>query len=264
MNYNRKFIRHYSKVAAPLTNLTGKDKPWVWGKKEEEAFQQLRQACLDQPVLKMFDPKKPKRIETDSSDLALGACLLQEHEGKWHPVIYLSRKLSPAEQNYDIHDKELLAIIVALEGWRVYIEGTPDVTIYTDHKNLLNFTTTKQLNRRQVRWSELLGQYKSKILYTLGKMNGRADALSRRSDHMDTKEVYNHSILKINNDGSLSANQKEFNATLRILRDREETYPVLTGGLEVPEDRIDETIKEYHDGPRYLRSSRWTKATLYD
>ncbi len=166
----------------------------------------------------------------------------------WHPVAYYSRKLSPAEQNYDIHDKELLAIVAALEAWRVYIEGAPGLTILTDHKNLLHFTTTKELNRRQVRWSEKLGQYKFKKLYTLGKENGRADALSRRSDHMETKESFNHSILKVNNDESLSTNKHELNATLRILRDKSEEFPIEKGKLQIPVNKIDECIKEHHDG----------------
>jgi hypothetical protein len=97
------------------------------------------------------------RIETDASDLALGATALQERDGKWHPVAYLSRKFTSVEENYDVHDKELLAIVVALEHWRIYAESCSDLTIFTDHKNLTTFTTTKTLNRRQVRWSEMLG-----------------------------------------------------------------------------------------------------------
>lgn len=93
--------------------------------------------------------------------------------------------MTPAEQNYDIHNKKLLAIVAALQHWRVYAEGAPGLIIYSDHKNLTTFTTTKQLNRRQVRWSELLGQYKFRIQYTPGRDNGRADALSRRPDYMD-------------------------------------------------------------------------------
>ena len=96
-------------------------------------------------------------METDASDLAIGACWMQEYDGRWHLIAYMSRKLSPAEQNYDIYDKELLVIVAALETWRVYAEGSSDLTILTDYKNLLHFTTIKQLNRRQVRWSELLG-----------------------------------------------------------------------------------------------------------
>ena len=99
----------------------------------------------------MFDTEKLSRIETDASDLAIGACLIQEHEGKWHPVVYILRKLSPAEQNYDIYNKELLAIVAALETWRVYAEELPDIIIFTNYKNLLYFTIIKQLNRRQVR-----------------------------------------------------------------------------------------------------------------
>ena len=90
-------------------------------------------------------------METDALDLAIGACWIQKHNSRWHPVAYISRKLSPAEQNYDIYNKELLAIVAALETWRVYAEGLPNLTIFTDYKNLLHFTIIKQLNRRQVR-----------------------------------------------------------------------------------------------------------------
>ena len=250
VNYNRKFIKHFSQIGAPLHNLTRKDKPYEWTEKCEQAFQKLKQACISEPVLRMFDPKKPIRIETDASDLAIGGCLTQEYDGKWHPIAYHSRKMSPAEQNYDIHDKELLTIVECLDQWRVYAEGAPGLNIYTDHKNLVSFTTTKVLNRRQVRWSELLGQYKFKISYTPGKDNGRADALSRRSDYMETKEVFNRSILKINNDGTLSANSKhELNTTLRILRDEEERFPIEKGKYLITNNRINECIRNYHDDP---------------
>ena len=99
----------------------------------------------------MFDLKKPLRMETDALDLAIGAYWMQEYNSRWHLVAYMLRKLSPAEQNYDIYNKELLAIVAALETWRVYAEGLPDLTIFTNYKNLLHFTITKQLNRRQVR-----------------------------------------------------------------------------------------------------------------
>ena len=96
-----------------------------------------------------FDPAKPNRIETDGSDLAIGACLLQpDSQKRWHPIAYYSRKLSPAEQNYDIADKELLAIVACLKEWHVYIEGAVETTVYTNYKNLLTFTTIKTLNRR--------------------------------------------------------------------------------------------------------------------
>lgn len=90
------------------------------------------------------------------------------------------RKLIQAELNYDIHDKELLAIVVAFKVWRVYLEGARrTVIVKTDHKNLMFFTTMKELTRRQARWAETLLQYNFKIVYYKGMENGQADALSR-------------------------------------------------------------------------------------
>ena len=91
----------------------------------------------------------------------------------------------PAEQNYDIPNKELLIIVTALQYWRIYMEGAPQMIVYTDHKNLISFTTIKILNRRQIRWSELLGQYKFKIQYISNKKNGRIDALNKKNNYMD-------------------------------------------------------------------------------
>ena len=86
--------------------------------------------------------------------------------------------MTQAEQNYDIHNKELLVVVNTLKHWRVYAESSSELTVLTDHKNLTMFTTTKKLNRQQVRWAELLGQHKFKILYTPGQDNRRADTLS--------------------------------------------------------------------------------------
>ncbi len=93
MNYNKKFIKDYFVSAIPLTNLTKKDTPWVWGFIEEKSFQNLKLECLKEPVLKMYDSRLPSRIEIDASNLAIDACFSQEHEGMWHLVAYLSRKL---------------------------------------------------------------------------------------------------------------------------------------------------------------------------
>jgi hypothetical protein len=165
----------------------------------------------------------------------------------WHLMIYYFRKLLLAKQNYDIHDKKLLAIIAALKTWRIYIEEASKLIILTNHKNLLHFITTKELNKRQMRWFEKLEQYKFKILYTLRKENGRTDALSRRSDHMNTKKSFNQSILKINNDESLSINKHKLNAILRILRDELEEFSIKKKKLQISINKIDECIKEHHD-----------------
>ena len=169
-----------------------------WGMDEELAFEELKTRFQQAPILAIFDPNKPIIVETDASDFAIGACLSQlGTDGKLHPIAFYSRKMSPAEENYDIHDKELLAIVAVFQEWRVYLEGPKHtVTVYTDHKNLTYFITTKQLNRRQVRWMELLSAYNFEIHYKKGAENGRADALSRRADYMHGKSAKPHTILR--------------------------------------------------------------------
>ena len=205
------------------------------------ALLKVRLQHFEPPTLVTFRSNEPLRMETDASDLALGACITQERDGQWHPIAYYSRKFSGPEERYDVHDKELLAIVSALEHWRVYAESCSELTIYTDHKNLVHFTTTKVLNRRQVRWSEMLGQYKFKILYTPGKDNGRADALSRRHDLAGSKTINESAILRINNDGSLGLSQQLNNL---MLVQQEQQVPTT-----VPKELEQEVISSYHNNP---------------
>jgi hypothetical protein len=204
-NYYRRFITGYSTIIGALTKLTKKDQPFVWGEDQKKAFQALKIAFAQQPVLKMYDREKPIVVETDASDYAIGACLSQpDDQGRLHPVAYYSRKMIPAEQNYDIHDKELLAIVKALKEWRVYLEGSKHpFTVITDHKNLEKFTTTKELTRRQVRWAQTLASYDFKITYRKGSENGRADALSRRSDYKDDGPRPGYQLLRVTENGDL-------------------------------------------------------------
>ena len=135
------------------------------------------------PVLVHYDPTRRIMIETDASKYVCAGILLQECEdGKWRPVAYRSKTMKPAECNYDVHDKELLAIVQALKEWRRYVAGSlHKIRILTDDKNLVPFMTTKELNERQIRWSETLSQYDIKLEYQPGKEGGKPDALTRRS-----------------------------------------------------------------------------------
>ena len=118
-NFYRRFIRDFSDHARPLFDLTHNDVQFHWGAVEQSVFDGLKQSVTSAPILVSPDNALPFHIEVDSSDFVTGAVLsqLSVEDDKWHPVAYLSKVLSPVEQNYEIHDKEMLAIIRALQEW---------------------------------------------------------------------------------------------------------------------------------------------------
>jgi len=133
------------------------------------------------PILASPQDSEPFHIKANSSDFASRAVLSQQlpREEKWHPVAFYSKSLSPVEQNYEIHDKEMLAIIYTLEEWRHFLEGAWHlVEIWTDHKNLEYFMTAKKLNRHQACWSLYLARFDFKLIHRPGCSMGKPDALS--------------------------------------------------------------------------------------
>ena len=183
-NFYRRFILGYSQVTLPLTALLRKDTPFVWSPEAQSAFDTLKSAFTTEPILQHFNGSLPTTIETDASDFAIGGVLFQLHpDGFNHPVSYISRTLNPAERNYDVSDKEMLAIVYACRQWRPLLLSldTPFVAI-TDHSSLTSFMSTKVLTRRQVRWSESLADFDFTITYRPGLENTQADILSRRDD----------------------------------------------------------------------------------
>jgi hypothetical protein len=217
-NFYRRFIQGYSNISKTLTDLIRKETTFTWINEHEAAFKELKTRFTTPPILQYFDPEKEITLETDASDRAIGAAISQpDDQGKLRPIAFHSRKLTGPELNYDIHDKELLAIVDAFQEWRVYLEGSKfPVTVITDHKNLITFTTTKKLNRRQVRWAETLASYNFKIYYRKGSQNTVADALSRRPDYTEkTPEEIQLAILRKHPDGHLEYNRaQEINTTI--------------------------------------------------
>jgi len=132
------------------------------------------------PILTHFDDTRPTKLETDACDFPLAAVLsLLSEDEKLHPVAFHTRKFSPAEINYDVHDKEMAAIVAAFKEWAYMLMSVDDqILVYTDHKNLEYFNTTKTLNRRQHRWAKFLQPFNLKIIYREGRLNEKADALS--------------------------------------------------------------------------------------
>ncbi len=180
-NFYRRFIKSFSKIVRPIIQLTKKEVAFEWSPACQMSFLLLKDAVTRAPVLKHFDRTKEAVLETDSSDYVNGGVLSQyDDDGVLHPVAYYSKNLTPAECNYHIYDKELLAIIRCLEHWRPELECTEvPVKIFTDHKGLMYFAEGRDLSRRQARYLDMLSEFNIKIIYKTGQQNAKADALTR-------------------------------------------------------------------------------------
>ncbi|GLB43833.1 putative retrotransposable element tf2 155 kda protein type 1-like [Lyophyllum shimeji] len=238
------------------------DVAWTWGSGQQDAFDSLKRAITSKPVLIFPDDDRPFRVEADSSDFATGAVLSQQspEDEKWHPVAFYSKSLNAVERNYEIHNKEMLAIIRALEEWRHFLEGARHkVEIYTDHKNLQYFLTAKKLNRRQARWSLYLANFDFVLHHRPGRSMGKPDALSRRPDHGDGS-ADNADIVLLKPEffavralqGLIAAGEED-----KILRD------IRRGNREgAQEDVVAKAaaaLKSARSGVRSVRSAEWSE-----
>ncbi|GJY47028.1 putative reverse transcriptase domain-containing protein [Tanacetum coccineum] len=199
--YYRRFIEGFSKIAKPMTKLTQKKVKFVWGDKQEAAFQLLKQKLCSAPILALPEGSEDFIAYCDASKKGLGAVLMQREK----VIAYASRQLKIHEKNYTTHDLELGAVVFALKIWRHYLYGTKCTvftdhkslqhilnqkelnmrqrrwcTVYTDHKSLQHILNKKELNTRQRHWLELRSNYDYEICYHPGKANVVTDALSRK------------------------------------------------------------------------------------
>ena len=181
-NYYRKHIPNFSQIAVPLTDLTKKSKPNViqWGDEQEAAFMKLKTMLISKPILQMPDWKRSFLVQVDASDMGLGAVLLQEHDGDLLPVAFASRKLLPREVAYSIVEKECLAVVWAIQKFKMYLYGR-EFKLQTDHQALVSMNRGKVANDRVTRWSLVLQQYRMRIESIKGSQNVIADYLSRLS-----------------------------------------------------------------------------------
>lgn len=206
-NFYRRFIAKFSTIASALTALTKKSlHKFVWTNETQSAFDRLKAEFVKQPVLAHFNPDLEIILETDASDYVAAGILSQVGiDGVLHPVAYFSTKHNPAECNYEIYDKELGAIVNAFELWRAELQGSRfPIQVVTDHKNLEYFMSTKNLSRRQARWSEYLSRFEFVIKYRPGSQGQKPDSLTRRSGDLpeegDERMQYQfQTVLKRNN-----------------------------------------------------------------
>ncbi|KAJ1589116.1 hypothetical protein NDA15_002508 [Ustilago hordei] len=189
------------KIRTPLTSLvkpTERFKKFELPEEAQQAFHQLIQAFTSAGVLQHFDYHLPTRLETDASDFAIAGVLKQEHEGRWHPVAFYSRKMSSAEKNYEIHDKELLAVVACLTQWRHMLAGLPSqLVILTDHEALKYFKSQRRITGRQARWAMILADFDFILQYRPGDKGGEPDALTRRADMQPAGEEQDHNVRQL-------------------------------------------------------------------
>ncbi|GMI66048.1 hypothetical protein HRI_000274100 [Hibiscus trionum] len=211
--YYRRFVDGFSKIAAPLTKLLQKDVKYEWTEARQQAFEKLKAALTQAPILIQPESGKEFVVYSDASYVGLGCVLMQE--GK--VVAYALRQLKVHERNYPTHDIELAAVVFALKIWRHYLYGEK-CTVYTDHKSLRYLMSQKELNLRQRRWLELLKDYDLTIEYHLGKANVVADALSRKVA-VELRAMF--ACLSVSRDGGLVAELQVKPSMVQLIKDKQ-------------------------------------------
>ncbi len=236
-NYYRKFINNYSRIAAPLTDALQKtsiSRPVIFTEVMQQAFHDLKQALINKPCLQLPDPNGEYEVTTDASEdeATVGAVLTQNG----HPIAYESKKLNPHQKNYPVHDKEMCAIMHALERWRPFLLGR-HFKVYTDHRSLVYLKTQSNLNQRQLRWMEKAADYDCEILYKPGKENVVADALSRI--HINALSTLPNTTIR---NAIIKAYQKEpFRSIFKEVGEKKGTYTRYTIEDKLLYYRTDET-----------------------
>jgi hypothetical protein len=183
-NYLHKYTRNYADVVRPLTQLLRNDSPWIWTDERNDSFICVKSSLQKAPILALPNHSKTFHVVCDASKFAIGCALMQfDDEGHERVISYQSRQLKPAEMNYPVHDKELLAMKYALVKFRVYLMGQDRFAIYTDHASLRTATKSPHLSQRMARWLSFFSEYNFVVHYKPGKNNILADALSRRPDY---------------------------------------------------------------------------------
>lgn len=178
VNYYRKFVPGFAKIALPLYALTKKGVNWEWTGHCDAAFNELKRALIAAECLYAPDFKRKFILQTDASTEGLGAVLTQEFDGVEHPVAYISRQLLPAESRYSASELEALAVVWAVKTFEHFLVDKP-FTVVTDHHALVWLPSKKSLNKRLTRWALFLSEFSFDVQYRKGKENANADGLSR-------------------------------------------------------------------------------------
>src|SRR5258705_7740786 len=190
VNFYQKFICDFSDIACPLYALTHKTQWWVWGSPEQEAFDALKKAITSAPILTFPSQSSRFHLECDASNFVTGAVLSQaQADGMHQPIAFMSKGFSDVEHNYQIHNKEMLAIMHTLDEWHHFLEGmTEKFETFMDHQNPTYFQDAQKLNHQQACWSLFLSCFNFSLCHQPGQLMGRPDTLSQRSNHPHRKD----------------------------------------------------------------------------
>ncbi|UYV78164.1 hypothetical protein LAZ67_16000346 [Cordylochernes scorpioides] len=260
-SYYRKFIKDFSKIADPLTNLIKKSVSFTWTERQEEAFQTLKTALLSPPILGHFNPNAPTYVHTDASNIGIGATLVQDIGGEEKVISYLSRTLSKAEQNYSTTEKECLAVVWSMSKLRPYLYGR-HFKIVTDHHALCWLKNLKDPTGRLARWALKIQEYDFDIIHKSGKKHLDADGLSRGplpetdwdedferlflNQITDEEDKFIESVKK-NLNGSRRSIAQNFKVEDGCLFKKNPNPEGRAWLLVVPEKKKREIMKEYHN-----------------
>nr|GEU73013.1 zinc finger, CCHC-type [Tanacetum cinerariifolium] len=166
MNYYRRFIMGYSAIASPLMGLLKKNKAWIWDEECQAAFESLKKAVMEEPVLRLPNVTMPFELHTDASNFAIRGILMQDG----HPIAFESRKLNETKRKYTVQEKEMTTVIHCLRIWRHYLLGSRFV-IKTNNISTSYFLTQNKLSPKQARWQDFLAEFDYQLEYKPGKAN---------------------------------------------------------------------------------------------
>jgi transposase InsO family protein len=259
----RRFVPQFSTIAGPLNKLTSNKKggpPFKWTPEADAAFHKLKECLVSAPVLSCPDYDKPFEVHTDASNYGVGAMLTQTIDGKEHPIAYMSKSLSAAERNYSITERETLAVIIALEHWRCYLENGKPFTVITDHSALTWFLSISNPTGRLARWGVRLSAFDLKLKHRRGVDNVIPDALSRAvpvsavnlsnsySNTTDAwyKNIYNSCLTKPQNFPNFLIKN---DSLYRLCKNKHELTSEFSWKEVVPNEFRHDVLKENHSEP---------------
>ncbi|CAJ2635756.1 unnamed protein product [Trifolium pratense] len=272
--YYRKFIKDYGKIARPLTELTKKD-AFIWSEKAHAAFDMLKKALTTAPVLALPDFNKNFIIECDASGCGLGAILMQERR----PIAYFSKALGVRNLTKSAYEKELMAVVLAIQHWRPYLIGRKFI-VSTDQKSLKQLLQQRMVTAEQQNWAAKLLGYDFEIIYKPGKLNRGADALSRVEESGELCQVI--TSVQWNDEEIVRAEIQEDSKLQQIIKDLQKDVNSRPGyvyrqGVLLYEGRlvlsdksslIDQLLTEFHATPHgghsgFYRTYRRIAANVY-